>query len=280
MAKCVGCPSECAKCLTAAKGLDCLKFCTNIVYQVEQAIGAYASLADAEYTILLQNRWGNLTYFEKDATTPRIPASNTKLWTTSCAYDQIGYNTVWPWDDDHTIQQACVDILKPSWNEGADNLLLFIGTQLANTTDQQRAADYVLEWARTRVALNMTGARMGDGSGLDRDNHFTATQINGLVRWMLDHFTGWEAALPVGCVDGTLESRFCGVDGKGKVHAKTGTLHDVHAVSGYINNGHDGETYLFSVLINNCPDDAATEAIDTIDAIAITMGQAGIPNPH
>eukprot|EP00462_Mataza_sp_D1_P019527 CAMPEP_0175132924 /NCGR_PEP_ID=MMETSP0087-20121206/7342_1 /TAXON_ID=136419 /ORGANISM="Unknown Unknown, Strain D1" /LENGTH=405 /DNA_ID=CAMNT_0016415327 /DNA_START=67 /DNA_END=1284 /DNA_ORIENTATION=+ len=276
---CTNCPSQCQPCLKDGGGLECMKHCTNIPTQARAFLDKYSALAHNTYTILLQNRWGNLTYYEHEPDHPRIPASNTKIWTTSCAYDQIGWNTKWPWDNDHTIQQACVDILKPSWNEGADHLLSFIGEKLAHTSDQQQAADWVLKWVKQRVGLNMSGAAMGDGCGLDRANHFSARQINGMVRWMLDHFTGWEPALPVGCVDGTLVHRFCGEDGKGRVHAKTGTLHDVHAISGYVHNRHDDQIYLFSVLTNNAPDDAATESVETIDAIAILMGQKGIPNP-
>jgi len=276
--RCAGCAPECATCLTGGSGLECMQYCTPI-YQAAEAIIRRSAVAQNTWTLMLTNRWGNLTYYAKDADVGRIPASNTKVWTTSCAYETIGYSTVWPWDDDHTIQQGCKDILKPSWNEGADNLLSFIGDKVAHASTAQGAADYVLKWASEKVGINMTGAAMGDGCGLDRDNKFTARQMTKIFRHMLDTYTGWEPALPIGCVDGTLAHRFCTADGDGRVHAKTGTLHDVHAVSGYVVNRHDGQTYLFSAITNNCDPDYAAESVQAIDDIAILMGGAGIPNP-
>lgn len=259
-----------------------------------QAILARPTIATNTWTILLQNEWGNLTYFERKADTPRIPASNTKVWTTACAYELFGPDKVWPWDDGHTISEGCTDILKPSWNDGADHLLDFIGSELAGTSSRAAAGQFVLDWAQDQVGLNMTGAAMGDGCGLDRENHFSARQMVGIFRHMHNNHPKWQPSLPVGCVDGTLSSRFCGPDTKGRVHAKTGTLHDVHAVSGYVENRHDGQTYFFSVLTNNCVDFiggnsarapeslggfAAGASVDAIDAIASVMGQAGLPNP-
>ena len=71
-------------------------------------------------------------------------------------------------------------------------------------------------------------------------------------------------------VDGTLDHRFTNTPVKGKLWAKTGTLNEVNALSGYVNAA-SGRTVVFSILVNNhLPDsDDEQQAIDRIaEAIA------------
>jgi D-alanyl-D-alanine carboxypeptidase/D-alanyl-D-alanine-endopeptidase (penicillin-binding protein 4) len=77
----------------------------------------------------------------------------------------------------------------------------------------------------------------------------------------------WRASFPVGGVDGTLAGRFTDLALKGKVFAKTGTLSEVNALSGYLVAA-SGRTVAFSILSNNhAPTgDAARLAIDKIVA--------------
>jgi D-alanyl-D-alanine carboxypeptidase/D-alanyl-D-alanine-endopeptidase (penicillin-binding protein 4) len=70
-------------------------------------------------------------------------------------------------------------------------------------------------------------------------------------------------------VDGSLAGRFAG-ELKGKVFAKTGTLSEVNALSGYVTTA-SGKTLVVSVLCNDRQPagDAARVAVDKIvEAIA------------
>ena len=62
----------------------------------------------------------------------------------------------------------------------------------------------------------------------------------------------YKAALPVAGVDGSLAGRFAAADSllKGKVFAKTGTLGETRALSGYVEAA-SGRTLIFSVLVDN-----------------------------
>jgi D-alanyl-D-alanine carboxypeptidase/D-alanyl-D-alanine-endopeptidase (penicillin-binding protein 4) len=60
----------------------------------------------------------------------------------------------------------------------------------------------------------------------------------------------WISLLPVGGRDGTLSARFGEEPGLGRVHAKTGTLANVRALSGYLQRP-SGEWLAFSILVNN-----------------------------
>jgi len=63
-------------------------------------------------------------------------------------------------------------------------------------------------------------------------------------------FADWKSSLPVGGVDGSLEERFAKAPLKGKVFAKTGTLGEARALSGYLECA-SGKTVIFSIMVGN-----------------------------
>ncbi len=75
----------------------------------------------------------------------------------------------------------------------------------------------------------------------------------------------WRETLPVAGVDGTLSGRFKASPLKGRVFAKTGTLNESNALSGYITNA-NGKSLAFSVMVNGHKpgSNAETQAIDKI----------------
>jgi D-alanyl-D-alanine carboxypeptidase/D-alanyl-D-alanine-endopeptidase (penicillin-binding protein 4) len=91
-----------------------------------------------------------------------------------------------------------------------------------------------------------------DGSGLARLNLVTPSAVIALLRFMHDsaHAKEWMSLLPVGGEDGTLANRFTGTPAAGRVHAKTGSLSHVSALSGYIERV-NGKWVVFSILVNN-----------------------------
>lgn len=97
-----------------------------------------------------------------------------------------------------------------------------------------------------------------DGSGLARLNLVTPAAVVGLLRymWRTPQRDAWLSLLPVGGVDGTLSSRFGESPAAGRVHAKTGSLSHVSALSGYIQR-EDGKWLAFSILTNNYNGDSA-----------------------
>ena len=91
-----------------------------------------------------------------------------------------------------------------------------------------------------------------DGSGLARLNLVTPAAVVQLLRymWNTPQRQEWLGLLPVGAVDGTLSSRFGESPAAGRVHAKTGSLSHVSALSGYLER-QDGKWVAFSILVNN-----------------------------
>ena len=70
-------------------------------------------------------------------------------------------------------------------------------------------------------------------------------------------------------MDGTLEKRFDKAEAASRIHAKTGSLSHVAALSGYAMRP-DGKTYVFSMLVNNF--NAEAKAIRAVmDKVALAL---------
>ncbi|HZU32565.1 MAG TPA: D-alanyl-D-alanine carboxypeptidase, partial [Candidatus Angelobacter sp.] len=84
----------------------------------------------------------------------------------------------------------------------------------------------------------------------------------------------YEESLPVGGVDGSLADRFLNTPAAGKVHAKTGSLSHVNALSGYAET-HSGTPIVFSIFCNNhnLPPSKVLAAMDEV--VQLLMGEAG-----
>ncbi|MHB2007050.1 MAG: D-alanyl-D-alanine carboxypeptidase/D-alanyl-D-alanine endopeptidase [Acidobacteriaceae bacterium] len=106
-----------------------------------------------------------------------------------------------------------------------------------------------------------------DGSGLSPDDRIAPRALTTLLRYVAEQPWGAEfrATLPIGGVDGTLSDRFTRGPLRGRVFAKTGTLDEVNALSGYV-TAKNGRTLIVSVLCNGHMPEAKgiTKMIDAI----------------
>jgi D-alanyl-D-alanine carboxypeptidase/D-alanyl-D-alanine-endopeptidase (penicillin-binding protein 4) len=94
---------------------------------------------------------------------------------------------------------------------------------------------------------------MADGSGLSRYNYVTAEALVRLLQEMHRrpaHGSVFILTLPMVGRDGTLARRLAGTQAEGKVRAKSGTIDNARALSGYVDTA-DGETLAFSIIANN-----------------------------
>ncbi|MDZ4772923.1 MAG: D-alanyl-D-alanine carboxypeptidase/D-alanyl-D-alanine-endopeptidase [Planctomycetota bacterium] len=151
------------------------------------------------------------------------------------------------------ITTPIVDVLTPinTWsnNACADQLFLTMGRwQIGQGTRAGGRAATAL--ALERLGLDTREFVQVDGSGLSRDNRISARQISGLVDAVL---TGearaakaFRQSLAVGGETGTLDKRMSALEGR--VHAKTGFIGGVSALSGYIETA-DGRELAFSILV-------------------------------
>jgi hypothetical protein len=162
----------------------------------------------------------------------------------------------------------------------ADLLCRHLGWKLGADDSYSAGATQVLGWLSQVPGLRTNGMVMNDGSGLSRGNRFSARQCIAITRYMRAAFPVWDEGLPIGCVDGTIRRRFCGTDGANEVHAKTGSLRTSIALSGYVNNQHDDQRYLFSFIANqtNIDQTATRQAID--DSVVLFSGPFRVVQPQ
>jgi len=104
----------------------------------------------------------------------------------------------------------------------------------------------------TEIGIEPEAYSFRDGSGLSRLDLLSPAAAVRLLQAMYDspQKQDWIGLLPIGGQDGTLNSRFADKAVAGRIHAKTGTLTHVNALSGYIER-RDGVWVAFSILVNN-----------------------------
>ncbi|MCX4676290.1 D-alanyl-D-alanine carboxypeptidase/D-alanyl-D-alanine-endopeptidase [Streptomyces sp. NBC_01433] len=124
-----------------------------------------------------------------------------------------------------------------------------------------------------RLKMPVTGARLADGSGLDRADRVTAGLLAALLARAADpdhpELRPVLTGLPVAGFSGTLGNRYSATDrGTGVIRAKTGTLTGVNALAGTVLD-HQGRLLAFAFLASGTP--SAAEAEPALDALATAL---------
>jgi D-alanyl-D-alanine carboxypeptidase/D-alanyl-D-alanine-endopeptidase (penicillin-binding protein 4) len=123
----------------------------------------------------------------------------------------------------------------------------------ARPAKSQEAAEAVTAWL-VKNDLGDAGVVIKNGSGLFDSNRVTAFSTAKLLRhcWQDPSIKNeFVAQLAIGGVDGTLHKRFRDTRARRAVRAKTGTLDDAIALSGYVLGGGGKNTIAFSILFNH-----------------------------
>ncbi len=105
-----------------------------------------------------------------------------------------------------------------------------------------------------RNRIDDRGLVVADGSGLSEDNKLTARLLTDLfvVMYRRPDRAAFIDSLAKGGVNGTLEQRFAGYEGR--VFAKTGFIGGVRALSGYVRTQRN-EWLAFAIIYNRIPGD-------------------------
>ncbi|HEV7552258.1 MAG TPA: D-alanyl-D-alanine carboxypeptidase/D-alanyl-D-alanine-endopeptidase [Candidatus Angelobacter sp.] len=115
-----------------------------------------------------------------------------------------------------------------------------------------------------------------DGSGLSRRDLVTPAATIQLLIYASRQPWGaaFEESLPVSGVDGSLADRFMNTPAAGLVHAKTGSLSHVNALSGY-GQTQSGKRFVFSIFCNNhnLPGGKVLAAIDSVVQLLVQDGE-------
>ncbi len=165
-----------------------------------------------------------------------------------------------------------IPFLKLSNNMHAEALVKTMGAVETGVGSWDAGLNQVIAYAQGKGVHTDTLA-FYDGSGLSRMDLLTGdaiTDLLGAVRgepW----FGTWYNALPIAgnpdrFVGGTLRSRMVGTPAANNVHAKTGSLTGVSALSGYVTDA-DGRKLVFSMVTNAYLD--SPRSVE--DALAVTL---------
>ena len=138
-----------------------------------------------------------------------------------------------------------------------------------------RALQQVLE----ELKVWRDGAQLHDGSGLSRSNLVSAQML--AAAWQTvastERLRALLTATPVARVSGTLSDRFLiaeSAGGRGRVHAKTGTLSEVSSLSGWTVTV-SGQSLIVVFIVNQSKDDWWARA--WIDTAAAVVSECGCP---
>ncbi len=161
-------------------------------------------------------------------------------------------------------------MMKVSQNLYAETLLKALGAArggLGTAEGGRIAVHAVLQ----KWGVPDDGYTMSDGSGLSRYNYLTAgTLITVLERMYKDprHRDAFAATLAVAGKDGTLASRLERTRARGNVVAKTGSISNVRALSGFVRT-RDDEVLAFSILANDFA--AASATVNYVTDLAVEI---------
>ena len=209
--------------------------------------------------ILVQRLDNGETIYHYNADRLFIPASNMKILTTAAALQRLKPSTII--SGNKSLSEWVKVTNLRSNNYYADTLLKRIG------------GGWIAKKTLRELGINPRGFYFADGSGLSRSNKSTPRALVDTLRVMYynpnrDIFF---ASLPTAGVSGTLRNRMKRTSVKGMVHAKTGTLRGVRALSGYLDHREYG-TLIFSILAN-APNQSGTALVRAIDEMIVTINK-------
>ena len=178
-----------------------------------------------------------------------------------------------PSRDSAPLSQLVAQLGKASDNFYAEMLFKAIGARLKGQPGSAaKASEGIVDWLKSHKLAD-DGLKVGNGSGLYDANRISARTLTRLleVAYLDPHISrSFQDQLAVGGLDGTLRTRFYALHSRRSVHAKTGTLNKVVALSGYV-FGPDQQTGVsFSIMVTGISGQHG-EARKRIDALVLEV---------
>jgi serine-type D-Ala-D-Ala carboxypeptidase/endopeptidase (penicillin-binding protein 4) len=151
------------------------------------------------------------------------------------------------------LAQMLSAVGKYSDNFVAEMLLKVLGAERAGPPAHSSQGAAIALGALAKLGIPIADVKMVNGSGLFGDSRIAARHFTQLLaRVHADPAVASEfiSQLAVAGVDGTLAQRLTGLPSARVVRAKTGTLDDVIALSGYVLGRTPERALAFSILLN------------------------------
>ena len=147
----------------------------------------------------------------------------------------------------HPIEDAVSEIMLNSNNMAAESLFKIAGGHYAKTTGSAQNAVEMLFAYLDKIGLNSSDIKVVDGSGVSKNNLATSDFMTSFLTAQYKISPDYPKMFaPAG--EGTLTNRMLYFGDK--LRAKTGTLSDVSAITGYITTV-KGKVLAFNIMIND-----------------------------
>ncbi len=226
---------------------------TFLAPAIEEVISRYGG----GWGVLVQRLEDGETIYHYNADRLFIPASNIKILTTAAALQRFE-------------PQATISSNK-SLKEWVTVTNLRSNNYYADTLLKRVGGAWEVKKTLRGMGINPHSFYLADGSGLSRSNKATPRALVDTLRVMYSNPNRdiFLASLPTSGISGTLRNRMKQTPLQGIVHAKTGTLRGVRALSGYLDHRQYG-TLVFSILANN-PNQSGTALVRGIDQIVLLL---------
>ena len=179
------------------------------------------------------------------------------------------------------LVEAIRVVNKTSQNLHAEVLLRLAARARSPAAILTRAALEAAQEFFRSIGIAERDVAIFDGSGLSRRNLITPEATVKLLQYVAQQPWGeaFLSTLPVAGTDGTLQERMKGTPAEGRVQAKTGSLGNVNALSGYATSL-AGRRVIFS-MFGNHHSLRGREATDVLDALCVALvEEIGAPPPR
>ncbi|HLL09797.1 MAG TPA: D-alanyl-D-alanine carboxypeptidase/D-alanyl-D-alanine-endopeptidase, partial [Rubrivivax sp.] len=165
-----------------------------------------------------------------------------------------------------------------SMNKTSDNALtrllyLVLGVAHGGHGDTRQAADHQVRGWLAEHHIDATGLVLDNGSGLSRSERITPLQLASMLKAAHAgrHAAELRMSLPTVGVDGTMRNRLKDSPASGWARMKTGTLRNVVALAGYVNDA-QGRPWAVAMMINH---EHALRARPALDALVDHIARVG-----
>lgn len=150
------------------------------------------------------------------------------------------------------LEENVVVTNKVSQNLHAELFLHNVGVAVLGDGSTAAGARVVRAFLTDKVGIDKDDFVFFDGSGLSGHDLVTPRAAAKLLQYAAQQpwFADWKRSLPIGGEDGTLAERFPKPPLKDRLFAKTGTLGEARALSGYLECA-SGKTVIFSIMVGN-----------------------------
>jgi serine-type D-Ala-D-Ala carboxypeptidase/endopeptidase (penicillin-binding protein 4) len=180
------------------------------------------------------------------------------------------------------VSRTWGEVLRPL-NKTSDNALtrmLYLNLGVpAMASDSQSSTSALADLAVRRWFaahhIATEGLVLDNGSGLSRSERISPLQLARLLKVAHEsrYASDLKMSIPTAGVDGTLRNRLKTSPAMGWARLKTGTLRNVTALAGYVNDA-KGQPWAVAMMIN---DDKAAAARPALDALVDHIARVGVP---